>query len=229
MAFHLYKVDLYRQEKRRGRKLKLFDFQPLRLPVGLDLSSVRTWRQYKAVLYQNQALIYLTATNHNYFMKIDPNKENQDRAALIKEAIAASGKKKSAIALELDIKPQAITGWETTGRIHRTMLRKLGLVLGKNLCGEESTIEDLDEDTKQVVKLMEMTDNEGRVRARIAVTDILNQYKFNKRLSESSEPNIEEAINSIKDPQKRAVLKAALDTISSMEQDSVAKPLKKAS
>ena len=140
-------------------------------------------------------------------MKIDPNKENQERAAQIKEAIASSGMKKSAIAEKLGIKPQAITGWETTGRIHRTMLRELGNVLGRNLSGDEATINDLDDDIKQVVRMMEETDADGRIRARLAVTDAIAQHK-----RVSGVPDLELAIAGVKDPNIRASLEAALET-----------------
>jgi phage repressor protein C with HTH and peptisase S24 domain len=63
---------------------------------------------------------------------LDPSDiTNEDRAVLIREAIASSGKPKNQIAELLGVSAQAITGWETTGRIGKTTLSKLALMLGK--------------------------------------------------------------------------------------------------
>lgn len=56
---------------------------------------------------------------------------NEERAARIREAIAASGKQKSVIAERLGVSAQAITGWETTGRIGKATLAGLALLVGR--------------------------------------------------------------------------------------------------
>lgn len=56
---------------------------------------------------------------------------NEERARRIREAIASCGKSKAQIAELLDVTAQAITGWETTGRIGKTTLAGLALLVGR--------------------------------------------------------------------------------------------------
>lgn len=56
---------------------------------------------------------------------------NDERAERIRGAIAASGKQKTQIAELLGVTAQAITGWETTGRIGKGTLAGLALMLGR--------------------------------------------------------------------------------------------------
>jgi phage repressor protein C with HTH and peptisase S24 domain len=56
---------------------------------------------------------------------------NEETAALIRAAIAAAPQTKAEIAERLDVSPQAITGWETTGRISKENLSGLAGILGK--------------------------------------------------------------------------------------------------
>lgn len=60
----------------------------------------------------------------------------EERAARIREAIRGvvpSRMSKAALAEAVDVSPQAITGWETTGRIGRASMRRLALVTNRPL------------------------------------------------------------------------------------------------
>lgn len=61
---------------------------------------------------------------------LDEIPTNERLAELVRRAIAESPKTKTSIAAEIGITPQAITGWETTGKVAREMIGKLARVLG---------------------------------------------------------------------------------------------------
>lgn len=56
---------------------------------------------------------------------------NEERAERIRSAIAESGKQKTQIAELLGVTAQAITGWESTGRIGKSTLAGLALLVGR--------------------------------------------------------------------------------------------------
>lgn len=63
---------------------------------------------------------------------LDPDRlSNEETAAIIRAAIAESPKTKAEIAEALGVTPQAITGWETTGRIGKATLAGLAALTGK--------------------------------------------------------------------------------------------------
>lgn len=62
---------------------------------------------------------------------LDDTANKQRLAALIRTAIAESGKSKTLIASEVEVTPQAITGWEKTGKVGRDTLGKLAAAVGK--------------------------------------------------------------------------------------------------
>ena len=95
----------------------------------------------------------------------------------IASAIARSGRKKKDIAVELGYSPQAVTGWEKTGRIQLSTLRDLGLLLGENLLGVNGVIADLDQAIQEVIKIMQETDNRGREKILSKVKDELLLHK----------------------------------------------------
>jgi transcriptional regulator with XRE-family HTH domain len=129
------------------------------------------------VLYIYQALICPIFANDNMEMKINQIDDSLALAELIKSAIAKSGLTKKSIAEELGVKPQAITGWERTGRIHRSTLRDLGKLVGENLTGDEAGVSDLHAETQAVIKMMEESELEGRILAKHAVSDALKKFK----------------------------------------------------
>ncbi len=68
---------------------------------------------------------------HHQAMLEQGNLTNEERAERIREAIANAPMKKSALAEFLGVSPQAITGWETTGRIARGTMAGLATAAGK--------------------------------------------------------------------------------------------------
>lgn len=65
---------------------------------------------------------------------LDPKeKENKELALRVKEAIEALPFTKAVLAEKLDVTPQAITGWEKTGRIAKKKLAGLAALTGSSI------------------------------------------------------------------------------------------------
>lgn len=62
---------------------------------------------------------------------LDDSLDNEERALRIRAAIKESALTKAAIAERLGVSPQAITGWETTGRISRNAMAGLAMATAK--------------------------------------------------------------------------------------------------
>lgn len=104
--------------------------------------------------------------------------ESLATAELIRNAIVDSGLTKIAIARELKVTAPAVQGWERTGRITPSKLRALGKLVGKNLSGEAGLITELPPAILEVVRMMEGTDDEGRLRIKFSASDVLYQYNL---------------------------------------------------
>lgn len=82
---------------------------------------------------KEQALIDLYSMKDNQAMIDKTTEPNERLAALIAKAIKESGKTKKVVAIKCGVKPQAATGWTSTGRISKDTLAKLAVAVGKPL------------------------------------------------------------------------------------------------